>query len=475
MAILDEIKQHLEAYAQKIGFVKNEEGIRLSQEQEKVLTYFKEYLQLPDPNKVFILSGAAGTGKTTLLKYVIKEAEKLRFEVVLLAPTGRAAKVITTKTDRNAQTIHRHIYRIKEKVDKNGQLSSLQFSLRTGKRNANTLYIVDEASMIGGKTKYEGLFGKQSLLSDFFQYVSEGSEKNTILFVGDHYQLPPVGELISPALSSDELYDRYDIEIAFATLKEVRRQTEDSSILSNATRLRRSMEMGEMRQWSPNYDGKQLVRLNNQEEALDLFVALFKEDPDNTIFLTLSNQAAARLNAGIRKRLYGDGNAQPQIGEKLLVVKNHYFKAQSEEVEYLANGESLLLNDWNDKGEEIADIPFCNGTFEYVNEQGEKSLYQAKFFKELLYQGSPNLPTADFQKLFHSRRLRIGKKLDMTTDAYLNALQLKFGYAITCHKAQGGEWKRVFILREYNKFDDLEFARWWYTALTRSSDKVFVV
>lgn len=446
----------------------------LTQDQEEAVFRFKSFLKEDTP--AFVLTGAAGTGKTTLLRELVGVAEQAQYKLILLAPTGRAAKVAASRSGLPSSTIHRHIYSVSEEVDKkSGVLKSLSFSLKKAGKVHPTLFVIDEASMLAGAGRQDGLFKQNSLLEDLFMFVQSGHPANRLLFVGDPYQLPPVGEILSPALSPITLEQEFGMETRSAELKEVLRQASGSTLLQNAMALREAMwsEIPEMP--TLQFDSEACHTLIGIDEAVKLFCECYRKDPDETIFLCLSNQQAANLNQKIRQQLYPQAGPLPFPGEQLMVVKNHYFRLD-EQLGFIANGEMIKTKRLHeDSLVNMSGFNFLMMDLEALDEDEKPFPYRARLVTDLLFSPSPNISGAQYSELYQLRRKTLGKKFDTVTDPYLNALQMKFGYAVTCHKAQGGEWKNVFILQEFSRMEPKEKLRWDYTAITRASEQVFLV
>lgn len=471
-AFLKQYQDHHLATQTKVETPKG--AYNLTEDQQEAVLQFKSFLQEQIP--AFVLTGAAGTGKTTLLRELVAVAESNQFKLVLLAPTGRAAKVAASRTGLSASTIHRHIYSVSEEVDKkSGALKSLSFSLKKAKKNEATLFVVDEASMLPGTGRQEGLFKQNSLLDDLYAFVQSGHPANRLLFVGDPYQLPPVGETLSPALSPDILSDTFGMDTRAAELKEVLRQAHGSALLENAMALRAVMWSEEPEMPSLIVDEAVFTTIVGIDAAVAAFCKCYQEAPDETIFLCLSNQQAAHLNQKIRQQLFPEAGALPFPGEQLMVVKNHYFRLE-EQLGFIANGEMIKVERMHeDSLVNMADFNFLVMDLIAQDEEDQPFPYRARMVTDLLFSASPNLSGTQYSDLYQLRRKTLGKKFDAVTDPFLNALQMKFGYAITCHKAQGGEWKNVFILQEFSRMALIEQLRWDYTAITRASERVFWV
>ena len=433
-----------------------------------------------DEGDILVVSGYAGTGKTSAIAAMVRTLRELRTPCVLLAPTGRSAKVLSQYTGRPASTIHKHIYRQKS----HGDDGFGQFSLAPNKAK-HTLFIVDEVSLIGNEAPSQqgsGLFGSGNLLQDLVDFVRAGAECKLIL-VGDVAQLPPVGLEMSPAL--DPACMAGFGGVGFASLTTVVRQAQDSGILRNATRLRQlldgmdaPLELDEV-----GLDVKgfpDIERLGGGELLETLSDAYARYGEDETVVLCRSNKRALRYNAGIRaqvlfreERLVRD--------DKLMIVKNCYqFTEQLEGTDYIANGDLARLV-WIRHYEERYGLHFADACLSFPD-YGDQEI-EAKVLLDTLDSESPSLGYEQSNQLYQGvsadyAHLSTKKKRweAVREDPYFNALQLKYAAAVTCHKAQGGQWRCVFvdnpIWQDFLVPDDL---KWLYTALTRAVEKVYLV
>ncbi len=421
----------------------------------------------------FVLKGYAGTGKTTLISLLVPVLKQLGFKVALLAPTGRAAKVFAGYARKRAYTIHRKIYR-----QSDIQEGSLRFQ-RVRNTSSNTVYLVDEASMISDKAD----FGQKSLLNDLIGYVFEaGTENNKLMLIGDTAQLPPVSDPQSPALEADYLRRVYSLAVKDFQLTQVMRQSQHSGILWNATRLREQMlEKNPQLQFrTKGYKDFYKMTADRLEDGLRY--AYDKYGTEQVIVVCRSNKNANNFNQYIR-RMIQFSESEIEAGDLLMIVKNNYFVlTENGRDSFLANGdfvEVLKVRNF----EEMYGFRFVTLTLRLLDEP-EQEAFEAKVMLDTLYQQEASLPSAQYQRLYeavledyqdltrkHQRNEALKK------DPYLNALQIKFAYALTCHKSQGGQWKAVFIEQGFLKEEqiDMEFLRWLYTALTRATDEVFLV
>lgn len=422
---------------------------------------------------VFILRGYAGTGKTNLISAFTKSLPQVKWRSVLLAPTGRAAKVLSGYSQRPAQTIHKKIFRKEMSAD-----GAMHFSLAEN-LHRNTLFIVDEASMIGADLGGQSLFN--SLLENLFEYVYSGDNCRLIL-IGDTAQLPPVGSNESPALNEKYLHAAFHLDISFFELREVARQRLESGILLNATHLRQSMENGEF-SFPRLTCAPDVVRLTGDELEDTLNSALSKYGDDNIVIITRSNKRANLFNQSFRNRirLYEEDLC---TGDKLMIVKNnyHWLPENNGEAGFIANGDMAVITRII-RRESLYGFNFCDCQIKFIDYPSLPE-QQVKLLTDSLYTDHPALNQEEQQRLYHAVLEDVqhepAKGIRMAylkKSPYYNALQVKFSYAITCHKSQGGQWPVVFIDQGFLKEEDMNegFIRWLYTALTRATEKIYLV
>ncbi len=439
---------------------------------------FEVFLLAQRDFSAFVLKGYAGTGKTSTMKALVKLLPKYKLKSVLLAPTGRAAKVLSEYTGKQASTIHKKIYRRKSSVD---IYAGFQ---RNENKHRDTLFIVDESSMIAGSVHdAEGVhWSKDSLLDDLIKYVYEADTNCKILFVGDTAQLPPVGSEMSPALSSILLESHYGLKVFSQELTEVVRQEKASGILYNATAIRKQIAAN--REFTPQLTTKgfsDFYAIGGDRLEDGLQYAYQKYGMEESLVICRSNKNANNFNQAIRTRLLFR-EEELSAGDYLMVVKNNYFWLPEEEQGFIANGELLKVNRVR-KEEEIHGFKFAEATVQLVDFENQPTI-TVKVLLNTLYSESPALTQAEQKSLYESvsadyadipnKRERMNA---IKVDPYYNALQIKFAYAVTCHKAQGGQWKAVFIDQGYLNEDMLnsDFLRWLYTAITRAQTEVFLV
>ena len=444
-------------------------------DQSKLIHLLVDFVASTEKNHLFLLKGYAGTGKTSILGTLVKVLSANKFKTRLLAPTGRAAKVLSLKSTKMAFTIHKQIYRREPSSDGNVHL---QLSPNLFK---NTLFIVDEASMIGDySVQKDGSIGQRNLLDDLIEYVYSGDNCKMIL-LGDEGQLPPVGCENSPALSKQHLTFNYSkLKIIDFQLKEVLRQTENSSILENATRLRNNSE-GEYPRFKIEKFGD-LIRLEGGDLQDQLEASMSEFGSEETIVITRSNKWANTYNNQIRSRILWHEDLLCN-GDCLMVVKNNYYWIDdASTVGFIANGEMMKVNRIL-KREEIYGFEFIKATVELVDYPDLAEL-EVILLPETLNSDGPALSRERMKDLFfaiekdyeHERNKR--KRYDLIMkNPYFNALQVKYAYAITCHKSQGGQWASVFIDQGYITEEMLttDYYRWLYTALTRAKERVYLV
>ena len=444
-------------------------------EQENAIKKLADVLFTPKMDEIFLLRGYAGTGKTSLVGALVKTLCQLEQKCVLLAPTGRAAKVFSYYADQPAYTIHKKIYRQKSFSNETDNFSV------NDNLHQHTLFIVDEASMIANEGLSGAMFGTGRLLDDLIQYVYAGVGCRLML-IGDTAQLPPVGEEESPALSPDILKG-YGLVVYESCLTEVVRQMHDSGILWNATELRRYIAEEDYFTLPPiRVEGFPDVKVVNGNELIETIDECYnKVGMDETIVVCRSNKRANIYNKGIRNTiLYRE--EELESGDWLMVAKNNYFWAeQCKEMDFIANGDIAEVRRVR-REREMYGFRFADVTLRFPD-YDEMEL-DVTVLLDTLHTDSPALPKEMNDKLFYSvledyvdittKRERMKK---MKADPYYNALQVKYAYAVTCHKAQGGQWKRVFLDQGYMTEDMLspDYFRWLYTAFTRATETLYLV
>ena len=458
-----------------------------NEEKEQLFQMLGRYLVSNDPLRAFILSGYAGTGKTSVVSALVRAMEKLNQPCMLLAPTGRAAKVIARYSERPAYTIHKFIYR-------QDQLGVESFSLADNK-HVNTLFIVDESSMISAQ-RDNASFGSGNLLDDLVQYVYQGQGCHLML-LGDSAQLPPVGSLQSPALSSDRMAG-YGLHVSRFELTQVARQALDSGILAEATRIREIIQNNPSIQSIPNIpnnqnspiilqaDGRDIIRLQGADVVEQLEQSYREAGEEETLIITRSNKATNLYNQGVRARILWKED-EFSTGDRLMVSKNNYFWTQEYEgIDFLANGDSLEVVRTRNQ-HEMYGFRFVEASLRATDYNWE---IDAMVWLDTLFTDTPEQNYRLQQQLFQAiaedfpevKNRKERTKL-IYQSPYYNALQVRFAYAVTCHKAQGGQWRHVYIdsgltnerVNELTQSEREGYLRWLYTALTRSTERIFLL
>lgn len=446
--------------------------------QRTLLTKLSEFILGKNADQIFVIKGYAGTGKTTLVSSLVKAMPMLNGKTLLLAPTGRAAKVLSNYTQKQAFTIHKKIYAKQQTVD-GGFVFRLQQNLHT-----NTIFIVDEASMISnaGGLSQGGLFGAGSLLDDLVEYVFGGINCK-LIFIGDTAQLPPVGLSVSPALDVDFLKSSYTFQVDSFELTEVVRQTSDSGILTNATEIRN--QLNEENKLQPHFSlakFKDIIKIEGAELEDALNEAYNKFGAEDTMIVCRSNKRANIYNQQIRARIRWQ-ESELSAGDYMMVVKNNYtWLPEESKAGFIANGDIIEILRVG-RIQEMHGFRFADVRMRMIDYPDEPEL-EVRLLLDTIMSEAPALSQQDNKRLYESvladysdiadRKLRMKK---VKEDGFFNALQVKFAYAVTCHKAQGGQWKCVFVEQGYLTDDmlNIEYLRWLYTALTRASEKLYLV
>jgi len=448
-------------------------------QQKELFALLEEFLLTFNPASCFLLKGYAGTGKTSTISALVKVLPSLNKRVFLLAPTGRAAKVMSHYSGRKAYTIHKKIYR-----KKSASTIELDFVLAEN-QHENTLFIVDEASMIAD----DGLqFFSRSLLDDLIRYVQSGSNC-CLMFVGDTAQLPPVGMLESPALDAEHIQANYHLQTFHYELREVVRQRQESGILYNATRVRDDIDL-ERQQDSlpfPQFHTKgfpDIFRMNGDRLIEGLHYSYDTFDIQNVIVICRSNRSANLYNQHIRNQiLFRDEEITG--GDLIMVVRNNYYWLQQHDEKnsgFIANGDMAKVRKVTNVHEQHG-FRFADIALEFIDDD-ELEPVLCRVLLDSLHVDAPNLPYEQQQILYKAIAedyMDIPTKKDrleaIKKDPYYNALQIKFAYAITCHKAQGGQWPCVFVDQGFlnDEMLNTEFLRWLYTAITRATQQLFLV
>lgn len=454
--------------------IKDNFPFSLTNDQETAVIKIVDFIFSPTSDAIFLLKGYAGTGKSTLIGTLVKTMAQFQQKTVLLAPTGRAAKVFSSHSNEPAFTIHKKIYRQKGMSD-DGASFSLMDNLYK-----NTLFIVDEASMISNQSNEGSFFGTGRLLDDLIEHVYSG-ENCKLLFLGDTAQLPPVKQDISPAMDVYALQS-FGLDVLESTLTEIMRQAEESGILYNATLLRNALSEGTTRLYPKlvlnNFTDVERISGNDLIEEISSCYS--RDGLEETILISRANKSVNIFNNGIRNSvLYRE--EELSNGDLLMVTKNNYHWLKEEaKVDFIANGEFVEILRIRSQTE-MYGMRFCDVILYHKNYDIEfdaiinlDSLHSERAGDA--YKQSNILYNALMEEYSHmgSKRERYRQ---IKKNPYFNALQVKYGYAVTCHKAQGGEWKNVFIDLSYINPDHLgdNFYRWLYTSITRATKMLYLV
>lgn len=441
--------------------------------QMELVEMLAGFITVGEMKEIFLIKGYAGTGKTSIIKSIVLSLRDIGQKSVLLAPTGRAAKVISSYTGVSAWTIHKKIYRQRSGSDGLGTF------VLDRNMHKDTLFIVDEASMIG-QAADGSIFGTGNLLSDLIRFVEDG-QRCRIILIGDTAQLPPVKLNISPALDNNILKS-YDYTVKEYTLTDVVRQALGSGILENATYLRKSISDNTKEIPRVLLNGFQDVERVNGADLLELISQSYDYyGEDDTILITRSNKRANKFNAAIRSQVFW---REEQIGkgDHLMIVKNNYFwKDRHSSIDFIANGDIARIERIIGFEEEYG-LRFANVELALLD-YGEIEI-EAKVILDTLDVEGPSLPQDMNRELYmkimeeHPELSSKKKRSEyIIKDEFFNALQVKFSYAVTCHKAQGGQWKSVFLDQGYftGEMLDIDYLRWLYTAYTRATEKLYLV
>ena len=475
----------------------NNFGFTPTEGQAKVLYHLSAFILTEKERPVYLLRGYAGTGKTTLVSTLVKTLPSLGMRYQLLAPTGRAAKVMSTYTGKAASTLHRKLYRFQ--VNANGEFRMA----RAENKAKDTIFIVDECSMISDQG--DGYSWSRSLLDDLIEYVFSGSCCK-LLLIGDSAQLPPVGLDISPAMDFNILKNSFSLTLATYEMKEVMRQNLESGILYNATEIRNLMST-DNGQLTTDFYELPLLNINGFDDIIKIDPMSFEEllwqsfgdkrSNNDAVVICRSNKRANMFNQAIRSRVLQE-EGEISTGDKLMVVKNNYFwtsqqttdnrqqtstNSQQSNISFIANGDMIEITRIN-KFEEMYGFHFADIDI-MLTDYEEAPTLSVKIIMETLYSDSPALTNEEAKRLYQAVEedyMDIPRAADrrkaMKENPYYNALQVKFGYALTCHKTQGGQWSNVFIEAPYLPEEtilELGDLRWLYTAITRAREKVYLV
>lgn len=448
-------------------------GFEPTTDQNQAIDAILQFLLSREDDEVFVLKGYAGTGKTTLVSALIKLFDRMKVPSVLMAPTGRAAKVFASYSHHPATTIHKKIYRQKMVTGAYGG-----FSLGENLHD-HCIFFVDEASMIGNSAEDASMFGSGRLLEDMLKYIYCGRHCKLVL-MGDTAQLPPVGRDLSPALDKDYL-QQLGFQVNMVELRQVLRQQGDSLLLENATALRENIAdrmVFDLPQIAVNK--LDVIRLQGEDLVDAISASYYQVGMDECKIICRSNKRAVLFNQGIRARvLYKEDELSS--GDLLMVAKNNYFWSQPyKEIPFIANGDLLEVLRVR-RSMEMYGFRFADLEVRLLDSDCEMSV---RVLLDALTAEAPALDAASQERLYQSvledyADCRSKKELyeNMRKDPWFNALQVKYGYAMTCHKSQGGQWKHIFLDQGYVQEDwmGLDYYRWLYTAMTRATEKIYLV
>jgi exodeoxyribonuclease-5 len=444
-----------------------------TESQMELIGEISEFIAADNQREIMLIKGYAGTGKTTIVNSIVRTLRETGAKSVLLAPTGRAAKVMFAYTGHAAWTIHKKIYRQQSGSDGLGNF------VLDRNMHKNTCFIIDEASMIG-QTASESIFGTGNLLSDLLQYV-EGGVQCRLILIGDTAQLPPVRLDVSPALDKKVL-ESFGYTVRDYTLTDIVRHQQHSGILVNATSIRDHITAQSISIPGLRLNGYTDVQRIGGADLLEAISSSYdKYGDEDTIIVTRSNKRANRFNAGVRGQILWR-EEQISRGDLLMVVKNNYFWKDAEQrIDFIANGDigriERVIGFEEIYGMKFADVELTLIDYNDV-------VVEAKILLDVLEVEGPSLPTDSHRELYNTiledypGLTNKKKRMEhMQQDRYFNALQVKFAYSVTCHKAQGGQWKSVFLDQGYFTEDmmSMDYLRWLYTAFTRATERLYLV
>jgi ATP-dependent exoDNAse (exonuclease V) alpha subunit len=445
-----------------------------TEKQGELLKLLSVFIFNEEKESLFLLKGYAGTGKTTTISAFVNTLAIAGKKAVLLAPTGRAAKVIAVYSKRPAFTIHKKIYFPKKQTN-----GSVDFVLQPNKHR-DTIFIIDEASMIPDGRQNQKLFDSSSLLDDLISYVYSGHQCK-LIFIGDTAQLPPVKLDVSPALEVDTLTYDYDKIVTEIELDEVMRQHENSGILANATQLRLQLQ-NEGNKFQFDIDFPDIIRLIDGYDIEDALVTAYDRDGvEDTAFIVRSNKRANQYNQQIRMKIRGQEN-EISAGDFVMIVKNNYFwLKESSAAGFIANGDICeILRIFSIK--ELYGFKFAEVELRMID-YPEMQPFETVLLLDTLSSESPSLTYEESNQLYQTvkedyadEKSKFKQFLAIKNNKYFNALQVKFSYSMTCHKSQGGQWKTIFIEQPYlSDGVSKEYFRWLYTAMTRAQEKLYLI
>lgn len=456
--------------------IKSKFPFQPTEKQDIVLLQLSDFIFNVKPNVLYLLKGYAGTGKTSIIGTIVSNLWQAKISAILLAPTGRAAKVISNYSKKEAFTIHKKIYFPKK--EKGG---GVKFVMQPNKHR-NTIFIVDEASMIPDAPSDSKLFENGSLLDDLMHYVYSG-HKCKLLLIGDKAQLPPVKSDLSPALDAHKLDLNYNKDVKSLELDEVVRQEQDSGILANATELRAVLETSFYDSFKFNVKPfNDIVRLVDGYEIMDAINDSYSNDGyEETAIIVRSNKRANQYNQQIRNRILFN-ESELSAGDYLMVVKNNYFWIKpTTEAGFIANGDIVeVLEIFSIK--ELYGFKFAEVKVKMVDYPRMRP-FETVLLLDTISAESASLTYEESNRLYQevskdyiNEASNYKRFLGVKNNKFFNALQVKFSYAITCHKSQGGQWNTIFVEQPYlPEGPDRDYIRWLYTAVTRAKEKLYLI
>ncbi len=466
-----------ELHQKMLQQILEKDEIELTSDQENAVHEFMTFYLSNDDRSTFLLTGSAGTGKTFLINIFSRFLRANGYKVILLSPTGRAAKVVSKRTRKLAFTIHHHIFNVHDAGS-----GKIFFSLKENKEPERTIYIVDEASMVGDGFEDGSRLG---LLTSLAKYVFDDEVDRKLILVGDPVQLPPVGYDESPALQADHLEHHLDLSVYYSHLEDVKRQHVDSGILENAILLRtlysediyneeQNWQLGTYRDVQP---------LDNPYESIDTYLGYYREgDLDRIVFISYSNYRAMKINQAIRHHLHHTEQLLVP-SDLIMVVKNNYTWSNTKHMPFIANGEmGTIRSVFSDTLEARYGLNWVDVEIEFNNNLGDPIVIECKVVLDLLVNKESQLTREHLYLVYDARRkeyLNLSKsrmKQQLRVDPYVNALQIKYGYAITGHKSQGGQWETAIINFEPDYGNNPKaYIRWVYTVFTRAAERLYLL
>lgn len=443
-------------------------------EQENVIKALSEFVSNPNKSEAFIMLGYAGTGKTSIISSLVKALKHIGSKTILLAPTGRAAKVFSSYSSNKAYTIHKHIYWQRASSDQ-----SINYTLKEN-LHTNTIFIIDESSMISSQYNANG-FGSGILLDDLMQYIYNDKGCKA-LFVGDTAQLAPIGEDYTAALNEDVIRS-YGVDVIQMEMKKVLRQSEQSGILWNATQIRIKINDEDYINLPKiKISGFADIKTIGSADIIDeIGNSYSKVGKEETIIICRSNKRANIFNKGVRAQVIWCED-ELENGDMIMIAKNNYMWTEDiAEIDFIANGESAIVRRVR-KTKEIYDFRFADVTLSFPNLEDIE--IDATILLDTLNNDAPSLPQYEQERLYNNVmedyediKNKAEKIKQLKSNPYYNALQVKYAYAITCHKSQGGQWKHVFLDQAHmsKEYITPDFPKWLYTAFTRATDTLYLM